>query len=319
MRRNAAWFAACAALFTAGAGYIATVSPPVGPQRGGIAHRVATSQTVRPVGDVLTLPGSRPVDIALTPDGKTLYVKDNRGVVAVDADSWREKGFLKFPAGGGSMHGLAVSRDGRRIYATNSASLLGVATAIGSDGRLAWSRQITLPGPKSGGASYPCGLALSADEKTAYVCLSRSNALAVVDLDSGAVAAEIPVGVAPYAVVLSADGATAYVSDWGGRRPKQGEPSAPSAGTPALVDKRGVAASGAVSFVDIASRRRGRGPCRTGAVRPPPARPPGATRCPRRTPRRSRPRRACRPGRAYPRRGPRVHPVSGGVRPSPRR
>ena len=255
MRRNAAWFAACAALFTAGAGYIATVSPPVGPQRGGIAHRVATSQTVRPVGDLLTLPGSRPVDIALTPDGRTLYVKDNRGVVAVDTDSWREKGFLKFPSGGGSMHGIAVSRDGRRIYATNSASLLGVATAIGPDGKLTWSRQITLPGPKGGGASYPCGLALSADEKTAYVCLSRSNALAVVDLDSGAVAAEIPVGVAPYAVVLSADGATAYVSDWGGRRPKQGEPSAPSAGTPALVDKRGVAASGAVSFVDVAARR----------------------------------------------------------------
>src|SRR5262249_45753786 len=47
----------------------------------------------------------------------------------------------------------------------------------------------------------------------------------------------------------------AYVSDWGGRRPKEDEHTADSSGTPALIDERGVAASGGVSIVDLAAGR----------------------------------------------------------------
>ena len=248
-------FALSAAVVLAGAGYIATVQNRVGPEaRGGGAHRVATGQRVRPAGDVLSLPQSRPVDAALSPDETTLYVKDNRGVVRVDAATWKQTGFLKFPAGGGSMHGIAVSQDGRRVYATNSGNLLAEAT-VGADGALTWARQIALSGPKGAGASYPCGVALSADGRTAYVCLSRNNTLAVVDLDSGKVTREIPVGVAPYDAVLSADGTTAYVSNWGGRMPRPGEAAAPSSGTPVLIDKRGIAQSGTVSRIDLKAGR----------------------------------------------------------------
>src|SRR5581483_7915330 len=111
--------------------------------------------------------------------------------------------------------------------------------------------QILLPGPEGKGASYPCGLALNAAGTRAYVCLSRNNTLGVVDLVSGTLLSEIPVGVAPFDVALSRDGSQAYVSDWGGRRPKPGEKTAPSAGTETLVDARGVASSGCVSLVDL--------------------------------------------------------------------
>jgi YVTN family beta-propeller protein len=52
-------------------------------------------------------------------------------------------------------------------------------------------------------------------------------------------------------VVLFAEGKQAFVSNWGGRHPRQGEKTAKSSGTDTLVDERGVAASGTVSVVDL--------------------------------------------------------------------
>ena len=59
----------------------------VGPTRDG-GHIVPTTQLIRPAGETIELAG-RPVDIALAPDGQTLYVKDNRGLVVVSAKAWR--------------------------------------------------------------------------------------------------------------------------------------------------------------------------------------------------------------------------------------
>src|SRR5206468_202789 len=108
---------------------------------------------------------------------------------------------------------------------------------------LTWGRKISLPrvlGPPGGGLSAPpgrepggkgdshaCGIALAPDRPLAYVCLSRNNSLGVVDLEAGVLKEQIPVGVAPFDVALAADGGAAWVSNWGGRRPKPGERSAP--------------------------------------------------------------------------------------------
>src|ERR1019366_6926409 len=98
---------------------------------------------------------------------------------------------------------------------------------------VSWIRRINLANTGAG-PSYPCGLALLRGGHRAYVCLSRDNSLGVVDLDAGTLVTTIPVGVAPWDVVLSHDGRMAYVSNWGGRLPAPGEPSAPSSGTPTL-------------------------------------------------------------------------------------
>jgi YVTN family beta-propeller protein len=87
------------------------------------------------------------------------------------------------------------------------------------------------------------------------VALSRANTLAVVDLTSGRVTAEIPVGVAPYGVAITPDGRTAYVTNWGGHRPEAGERVMTSSGTPVLVDERGFPTSGSVSHVDLSSQK----------------------------------------------------------------
>jgi YVTN family beta-propeller protein len=219
----------------------------VGPAPGGRTI-VATGQILRPAGESLTF-GGRPVDLALSSDRRTLYVKDDRGVVVVDAAAWKIRQELALPNGGGSMHGVAVTGDGGRVFVTDAQNLLCEATVV-PDGRLAWSRRIALHGPEGKGASYPCGIALAADGKTAFVALSRNNSLGIVDLAAGRLRQEIPVGIAPFGVALSPDGRRAYVSNWGGRRAKSGERTAPSSGTDALVDARGVAVSGTVSVVD---------------------------------------------------------------------
>src|SRR5947199_381653 len=79
------------------------------------------------------------------------------------------------------------------------------------------------------------------------VCLSMNNTLAIVNLTDGRVEKEIDVGIAPYAVLLSADRKVAYVTNWGGRRATEKDKTAKSAGDDVVVDEHGTAASGTVS------------------------------------------------------------------------
>jgi len=213
-------------------------------------HLVATHQVIRPAGKSVEF-GGRPVDMVLSPDGKTLYVKDNRGLVVIETHNWKIRQELKFERGGGSMHGITVNRDGSRVYATTAQNILFEGKISPTDGRVSWSRRIILTGPGGNGNSHACGLAISSNGKTAYVCLSRNNSLGVVDIDSGKLVKEIPVGVAPFDVVLSENAKQAYISNWGGRRPESGERTAKSSGTDTLVDDRGIASSGTVSIVDL--------------------------------------------------------------------
>ncbi len=241
----------------------------VGPQPAG-GHLTATLQFLHPAGQSVEFNG-RPVDLVASPDGRTIYVKDNRGVVALDAATWQVKQELKFSAGGSSWHGIVATRDGSRLFATTSQDLLW-EIKVTPTGKLELGRKIPMIGPmlkadeastsgasgagfkdalRAKGDSAPCGLVLSEDEKMAYVCLSRNNTLGIVDLEAGKVLKEIAVGVAPYDVVLVAGGKKAFVSNWGGRRARAGDKTAKSAGTDAVVDERGVASSGMVSVVDL--------------------------------------------------------------------
>src|SRR6185436_2527479 len=94
--------------------------PPlrVGPLPGG-ETALPTAQLIRNVGASLPFSG-RPVDVARSPDGRRLYVKKNDGIAVVDAVAWSLLQQLSFPGSGASMHGIVVSQDGSRVYATGS-------------------------------------------------------------------------------------------------------------------------------------------------------------------------------------------------------
>ena len=205
-----------------------------------------TKQIVSAAGQQLQFPG-RPVDLVLSPNGKSVFVKNHNSLLVLDAATWTLRQTLSYPGSGASMHGIAVNSDGSRVYVSGAGNELYEWT-VANNGVVAFSRTVSLPG-----GSYPCGIALSPNGTQAYVCLSIHNKLAVVDLAAGTVARQINVGIAPWDVVLAPDGNTAYVSDWGGRFPVGGDLTAPSAGTQVVVDSRGVAASGVVSFVNLVS------------------------------------------------------------------
>jgi YVTN family beta-propeller protein len=88
-----------------------------------------------------------------------------------------------------------------------------------------------------------------------FAALTAENKLAVIA--NGKVETRIDTGIAPVGLAVDAAGKTAYVSNWGGRVPKDGETVAPTGMAPnadrVLVDARGVAASGTVTRIDLAS------------------------------------------------------------------
>ena len=104
--------------------------------------------------------------------------------------------------------------------------------------------------------SYPTGIAVSSDAKTAYVVLDNNNTLTKIDLTAATPVegAEVRVGNVPENVVISPDGKTAYVSNEAGRIAKAGDFQEYSNGTPVVADyPTGSTARGTVSVVDLAS------------------------------------------------------------------
>ncbi|HSV15568.1 MAG TPA: bifunctional YncE family protein/alkaline phosphatase family protein, partial [Tepidisphaeraceae bacterium] len=226
----------------------------VGPQADGAGVLVPTRQLLHPAGRSVSFHG-RPVDLVLSRNGRTAFVKSDLSLFVIDTVTNAVRQEVKYPPKiGASLHGIVLSADESHLYVTLAQSLL-ADFSVGGDGTVAPGRTISLHVKKEG-ESYPCGIALLGHSNTAVVCLSCNNSIAIVDLSAGKIVANIPVGLAPYDVTVARDGASAYVSNWGGRRAGAGDKTGISAGTPVVVDDRGIACSGSVSVVDLRSRKQ---------------------------------------------------------------
>jgi len=221
----------------------------VGPQPDG-SILVPSNQLLRPAGLQVSLPG-RPVDFALSPDEKYLAVKNRKSLDLIRVNDRVIMQTLPYGRSGASFHGICFSADGRRIYLSDARDRILVAQ-MDETNVLHWLKPYQLPKPVIGGDVDAGGLQPSADGNKLYVALSRNNSLAVITLADSSVK-EIPVGVAPYTVVLHS-AKKAYVSDWGGRQPQANEVTYETSGSKILVDaKTGVANNGAISVVDLES------------------------------------------------------------------
>jgi YVTN family beta-propeller protein len=214
---------------------------------------VATSQLIDPAGDNISFPG-RPVDLALNNSGSVLAVKNNSSIVFMSAEKHNIIQNLKLPAGGHSFNGITWSSDDQKVWSTDSRGYLRSAKL--TNGSYTWNDAILLPGPgpddKSG--PYPGGLVTDDQRGYAYVALSRNNTLGIVNLKTKQLESQIPVGIAPYTVLINEN--IAYVSNWGGRQPRPGDKTGPSGGSNVVVDpKTGIAASGTVSVVDLKTNK----------------------------------------------------------------
>jgi YVTN family beta-propeller protein len=104
--------------------------------------------------------------------------------------------------------------------------------------------------------SYPLGIAVSADGKTAYVVLDNNDTLTKIDLTAATPVEgpEIRVGNVPHSVVISPDGSTAYVSNEAGRIATESDFQGYSNGTPVVASRRtGATATGTLSVVDLST------------------------------------------------------------------
>ena len=104
--------------------------------------------------------------------------------------------------------------------------------------------------------SYPEGIAVSPDGKTAYAVLNTNDTLTKIDLTATkpVQGAEVRVGQVPQNVVISPDGKTAYVSNEAGRIPTASDFQVYSNGTPIVSEyPTGTTARGTISVVDLAA------------------------------------------------------------------
>ena len=223
----------------------------VGPQDDG-TFVVATTQRIDPAGTTIQFPG-RPTDLVLNPDQTLLAVKNKNDLVLMDVATKSIRQTLALNSGGHTFAGIEWSEDGKKVWMTDTRGHLRSA-ALQEDGRFAWTDEFLLPGPSEEDKNpYPGGLAIDGTQELVYVTLSRNNTLGVVNLETGAIETQIPVGIAPYTVLLHQN--KAYVSNWGGRRAEEDEVTGPSSGSRVVVDpETGVASTGTVSVIDLSTR-----------------------------------------------------------------
>jgi YVTN family beta-propeller protein len=208
----------------------------------------AVLQTYKPFGDKQ---GSHN-GIAYTPDGKYLLFSQDDSYVAI-ASVDPGTGLLT-----DSAH-VSVPIDATLINVPGfgTVDLLTTVTCFpNSPPGTTGSSAVPCGIPISQGTSYPMGIAISKDSKTAYVVLDTNNTLARIDLTAATPVegAEVRVGNVPHSVVISPDGKTAYVSNEAGRIAQESDFQEYSNGTPVVAKyPTGSTSEGTVSVVDLSS------------------------------------------------------------------
>lgn len=190
---------------------------------------------------------ARPLDLVASPDGSRLFVKTHGPLLVLDRGG-KVLSRNTYP-GGASLYGIALDGPGKRVVVSDATSSIHIGSVDGD--KISWSKTIEFGKPKVGGAAFPCGITRLSDGKFA-VALSRSNAVAIVDIDSGVVQKEIAVDPAPYGLALSPDGKQLVVSCWS-RAPRTGERTVESSGTAVPVTEKSTASEGSMDLVDLDS------------------------------------------------------------------
>ena len=253
-----------------------------GPQPNG-SWVVSSGQIITPAGVEVDLGNQvRAKAIALNPNLRThtaavLTLGAAEAVEIFDTNTGVvEQNYITFGTdSSGSYSGIAYSADGKHLVFSQDSSNVTIAK-VDDEGFLSDDAQVSVPPNNSfiecfknsppgayavpcgtfysPSTSYPGGLAVSKDGKSAYALLNQNDTLAQIDLTTDTQGEQIRVGNAPHSIVIDSKGTTAYVSNEGGRAATEADFQIWSAGTEIVADPVvGAAVTGTVSVVDLSS------------------------------------------------------------------
>jgi DNA-binding beta-propeller fold protein YncE len=157
-----------------------------------------------------------PLNVVVTPDSRYAIVATSGlmrpSLAVIDIATWTVKNTYKLD---NAWFGLAFNPDGTKLY-VGGGGQNNVQEFVYADGTLTKARTLALPAQT--GETFAGGVAISKDGRTLYVTRVFAMTLSAIDLTSGQVTKTIRLPAEPYTCVVSPDGASVYVSLWGGSR-----------------------------------------------------------------------------------------------------
>ena len=208
---------------------------------------VTTRQSITPAG-VPSIFQGRVYGVAFGDSPSEVWVLNATQLYRLN---WRENKVATRFAHGGSLpglQGLVFDRATKTAYATTRTGNNGPVKLFNASGDTLANNIGTI---NTG--------ALAVANNVALVPLIANNKLAIVDLASNKLTGTIDTPIAPFGAALNAKATIAYVTNWGGRPPKPGDLTAPTGyaanADRVVVDDRGVASTGAVLRLDLATRK----------------------------------------------------------------
>jgi YVTN family beta-propeller protein len=151
--------------------------------------------------------GLAPEGIAITPDGRTVYVTTQAGrvgMVTPIATATNSAG-TPIPVPGLARGWIAITPDGKTAYVASEDSDAVTPITVATN----------TPGNPIPVGSAPLGIAITPDGKTAYVANQSSASVTPISLATNTPETPIPVGPNPTAIAIAPNGATAYVAESG--------------------------------------------------------------------------------------------------------
>lgn len=213
---------------------------------------ITTRQAITPAGVPAVFAG-RVYAVDFGRDASELWVLGATSIYRLD---WLANRVIEHAPHGGSPGLQALRYDrasGRALAASTVRQNQRVQFGAVEGGRhLVWNAEL---GRQISGAIDVSSVLRTDGVRVAVVALVYDNALAVLDAANGKLLGMVKTGIAPVGVAVNRAGTVAWVSNWGGPIPRQGELAAATGYDPkadrVVVDRRGIAARGTVQRVDL--------------------------------------------------------------------
>jgi DNA-binding beta-propeller fold protein YncE len=204
-------------------------------------YTLPTGQLISPVGTVRSLKlVGRPRDMAVSPEKNKVAILGTGGV-AIFTSSGEPRATKSFAAG---VKGIAWAPNGKSIFAADS---VGAILHLDATTLAQLGRRVIVNAP-----DHVTALGTSPISDTLYVALGRSNQVLIVSLATWRIEDAIPVGIAPFALNVSADGARIVVLNRGGQPPREGDAFGTTAGSLVAVDpKTGTPRTGSITVIGL--------------------------------------------------------------------